>query len=388
MFSFKLGVENISFSLIKKICNTNQKKYKVGLITNQTGVDQLGKRTIEILQNNGCTVEVIFTPEHGLTGIAAGENVDNSVDELTGIPIIGLYRNGSGKTDTFASYAHTIDILFFDIADSGMRHYTYISTLLQSMERAVEYNKHFVVLDRPNPLGGFMQGPCVEDDLFSFISIASIPLRHGMTIGEIAWYFNKYVLKKPAQLHVVTMSNYDRSNGFSNDLLYQLSPNLRSLQSCYGYSFLGLLGEIDPFDVGIGTEMAFRCITISESRDIAESVWEKLQKVLAIYDIKTYPYRYMNTKKNMYSRGLRLEFVTNKIRSFDVLLDILDCFKNTEVPLICSKTFDKAIGTKKIQALMTKTYSRKQLCDEICSDLINFQRKAKYCFLYQPFPFL
>src|SRR5207249_6044556 len=142
-----------------------------------------------------------------------------------------------------------LDCLVFDIQDSGMRHYTYISTLLNTMKIAAEYKKPYIVLDRPNPLGGMMQGPLVQPDLISFISIAPIPLRHGMTIGELAHYFNGHILEKSAILHVIPMHDYNRMNGFAGTFLHQLSPNLLSLQSCYGYSFLGLLGEVEPFDV-------------------------------------------------------------------------------------------------------------------------------------------
>ncbi|MES2181763.1 MAG: exo-beta-N-acetylmuramidase NamZ domain-containing protein, partial [Pseudomonadota bacterium] len=133
----------------------------------------------------------------------------------------------------------------FDIQDSGMRHYTYISTLYHAMKVAAQYNKQMVIFDRPNPLGARMEGPVVTQQLKSFISIAQVPLRHGMTVGELAWYFNKYELEKPAELHVVRMHGYDRRARFvaQNELAQPLSPGLRTEQACYGYSFLGLLGE-------------------------------------------------------------------------------------------------------------------------------------------------
>src|SRR5436190_4773991 len=273
--TFSLGVENVSPSLMARIV-PNKSKPVIGLITNQTGVNQQNVRTIDtLLANNCCDIKYIFVPEHGLNGILAERDVPNSVDTQTNISIISLYGNGTGKMIS-SEHINNIDLLVFDIQDSGMRHYTYISTLLNTMKIAAEYHKLFVVLDRPNPLGGLMQGPLVESDLISFISIASIPLRHGMTIGELAWYFNEHVLERSVPLHVVTMSDYDRTQGFVGQWLQQLSPNIQSLQSCLGYSFLGLIGELEPFDIGIGTNMAFRCITLPESLHVASSVWKQI----------------------------------------------------------------------------------------------------------------
>jgi len=231
--SFYLGVENLSAPLINKIVLSPSGSCKTGLITNQTGVDQKDRRTVEVLGSCGCDVRYIFVPEHGMCGVAAERDVHDSVDEITHIPIVSLYGNGTGKMISI-DHLNKIDLLVFDIQDSGMRHYTYISTLLNTMKIAAEHKKPYVVLDRPNPLGGLMQGPLVEDDLVSFISIASIPVRHGMTIGELAWYFNTYVLDNPVLLHVVTMRGYNRISGYSSPFLHQLSPNLQSLQSLYG----------------------------------------------------------------------------------------------------------------------------------------------------------
>jgi uncharacterized protein YbbC (DUF1343 family) len=169
--SFKLGVENIPASLFKKIClDKKNDKCSIGLITNQSGADQKGTRTIDILmQRHDCNLKYIFVPEHGFTGVGAERDVDDSVDAKTNIPIISLYGNGSGKMIA-PHYSKAIDVFVFDIQDSGMRHYTYISTLLNTMKIAAEHNKPFVVLDRPNPLGSVMEGPLVDTSLISFIS--------------------------------------------------------------------------------------------------------------------------------------------------------------------------------------------------------------------------
>lgn len=384
---FKLGVENIPAGLLKKVCpHKNNSSCMVGLITNQSGVDQHGTRTIDILVNHHYSLRYIFAPEHGFTSVSAGKDVHDSVDKKTGIPIMSLYGNGSGKMIS-PECMNNIDYLIFDIQDSGMRHYTYISTLLNTMNIAAEYDKPYVVLDRPNPLASVMEGPLVETDLTSFISIAPIPLRHGMTVGELAWYFNKYVCKKPVTLHVVKMKHYDRTKGFVGELMNQLSPNLQSLQSCYGYSFLGLLGEVEPFDVGVGTHMAFRCIALPESMHVSHAVWDKLQVILSSFEIQSFPYHHVNPKNKKKSRGLRLEFSDiNNVHAFELFITILQFFKQENIPFSCSASFNKAVGTKNVQELIAGNISERTFFQQIHTNLQQFYNRARTLFLYEPLP--
>lgn len=386
--SFKLGIENISPSLFKKVCPDKKNDICIiGLITNQSGVDQKGTRTIDILnEHSGCNLKYIFAPEHGLTGISAERDVHDSLDTKTKIPVISLYGNGSGKMIA-PEYSNAIDCLVFDIQDSGMRHYTYISTLLNTMKIAAEQGKPFVVLDRPNPLGSVMEGPLVDPSLISFISIAPIPLRHGMTIGELAWYFNKHILEKPAVLHVVKMKDYDRTQGFVGELLHQLSPNLQSLQSCYGYSFLGLLGEVEPFDIGVGTPMAFRCIMLPESMDISSDVWKRLQLVLSSFGVKSFTYHHTNKKNKKMSRGLRLKFSTiSELHAFELLIAVLQFFKKEAISFSFSAAFNKAVGTPQVQEVIAGTLSEKLFFNQVTKDLQQFHRRARRSFFYSPVP--
>lgn len=387
---FKLGVENISASLFKKLCADKKNDVQndiciIGLITNQSGVDQKGTRTIDILkQRKDCNLNYIFAPEHGFKGISAERDVHDCVDTKTKIPIISLYGNGSGKMIA-PQYVNAVDAFVFDIQDSGMRHYTYISTLLNTMKIAAEYDKAFIVLDRPNPLAGVMEGPLVDPSLISFISIAPIPLRHGMTVGELAHYFNTHILKKPVPLHVVKMKNYDRTQGFVGDLLHQLSPNLQSLQSCYGYSFLGLLGEIESFDIGVGTPMAFRCITLPQSMRISSSVWKRLQTLLDSFGVKSF--LYTHKKKKRTSKGLRLEFSDiHNLHAFDLFIALLQFFKKEGISLSFSAAFNKAVGTKNVQDLLQGTISEKLFFNEISQDLQRFHKRARNSFFYSPLP--
>jgi uncharacterized protein YbbC (DUF1343 family) len=386
--SFKLGIENIPASLFKKIClDKKNDACNIGLITNQSGADQKGMRTIDILmQRSDCTLKYIFVPEHGFTGVGAERDVDDSVDAKTNIPMISLYGNGSGKMIA-PHYSKAVDVFVFDIQDSGMRHYTYISTLLNTMKIAAEHNKPFIVLDRPNPLGSVMEGPLVDTSLISFISIAPIPLRHGMTIGELARYFNRHILEKPAALRVVKMKNYNRKQGFVGDFMCQLSPNLQSLQSCYGYSFLGLLGEIEPFDVGVGTPMAFRCIMLPQIMHVSNDVWKRLQIVLSSFEIKSYFYNHNNKKNKKKSSGLQLEFSNiSDVHAFDLFIAILQFFKKEEITFSFSAAFNKAVGTKNVRDVLEDTLSEKVFFNQISQDLQQFHKRARRSFLYSPEP--
>ena len=217
-------------------------------------------------------MQVIFAPEHGFDGKShAAQEIKDGRDVKTKIPVMSLYGKGTGKK-VDPEMIKNIDAFFFDIQDSGMRHYTYISTLFTILKAAEEEKKKVIVFDRPNPLGKAMEGPLVESSLISFISIASIPLRHGMTLGELAEYFNQHVLEKQAALTVVPMKNYDRTVGIEH-LHAPLSPNIASKESCHGYSFLGLLGEVKPFDVGVGTAS---CISADHITRIVGASYECL----------------------------------------------------------------------------------------------------------------
>lgn len=379
---FRLGVDNISPSMLARIMPQQSDGYKVGLITNQSGIDSGGISTAQRLKMCSADVRYIFAPEHGVSGISAERDVPDSFDKKENIPIISLYGNGSGKMIA-PEHMGTIDCLVFDIQDSGMRHYTYISTLLNCMKVALQHNRPFVVLDRPNPLGAMMDGPLVDDDLISFISIAPIPLRHGMTIGELAWYFNKHILDKPIDLHVVTMSGYTRNNGFEKDIAVSLSPNLQSLQSCYGYSFLGLLGEVENFDVGVGTSMAFRCITLPMSLNVPVSVWHAVQELCARYGVQAFLYDHTNPKNGKRSSGVRLEFSEGcQMRSFSFLIDLLLLFKTMNISLSFSSSFDKAVGTKKCKDVIEGRMEKDLFLRMIADHNALFKRKSRAAFLY------
>ncbi len=378
---FKLGIESIDPDFLNAYRGD-----RVGLVTNQTGVDQLGNRTVDILIKAGISVVKLFAPEHGIDGaVTGGDTVQDGYDKKTGISVISLYAHGSGKKVNEA-LLRDIDTIMFDLQDCGMRHYTYISTLLMVMHAAARDHKKLVVFDRPNPLGGIMEGPLVESACHSFISIAAIPLRHGLTIGELAHYFNKYECPQKVRLQVVPLSGYQRNNYPFSGILAPLSPNLQSLLACQGYSFLGLLGEISPFEVGINTAHAFRYCGLPLSHGVQKELWKTLQKKLFAYGIESYLEEKIN-KNNQKTEGLIFYAIdVNRVSTIHVLLCIVEAVRLHGISVTYKKIFDRAAGSPLLRNLLSGTITKNEFDHEVNKQLNEFYEKARPFFLYEPFP--
>ena len=212
---------------------------KVGLVTNQTGVDSRRKSLIHILAAApDVNLVALYAPEHGLDGVArAGAWVASYEHPELSIPVHSLY--GATRMPTRAMLQE-IDVLLFDIQDIGARTYTYMSTLQYCLVAAEKYDKPVVVLDRPNPLGGMIvEGPVLEDPFITFVGPDNLPMAHGMTAGELGRFFNR---KIGAPLTVVPMEGYYRNMTFEETGLpfVQTSPNVPDLTSAYGYMATGL----------------------------------------------------------------------------------------------------------------------------------------------------
>ncbi|UCF18402.1 MAG: DUF1343 domain-containing protein [Gemmatimonadota bacterium] len=230
---------------------------RVGLITNHTGIGRDGTHSIDLLRAAGVELTTLFSPEHGLRGtIDEGGRVGDEVDEATGLPIFSLY--GETRQPTPAMLAD-LDVLLFDIQDIGARYYTYVSTMALAMKAAAAQVVPFIVLDRPNPIGGdLVQGNVLEIEHASFVGLYPIPMRHGMTAGELARLFNDE-FGIGADLHVVPASGWRRAQWFDQTGLPWLptSPNMPSLASATHYPGTCLF-EGTNLSVGRGTEIAFQ----------------------------------------------------------------------------------------------------------------------------------
>lgn len=379
---FKLGVENISQQMITWLADR-----RIGLITNQTGRTQTGKFTVDILRDHGIAVQALLVPEHGINGtVLAERDVHDAMDTTRSLPIISLYGNGTGKHFS-DEVTKNIDAFVFDIQDSGMRHYTYISTLFYAIEACARHNKSLVVLDRPNPLGRVVEGPLVDAHLKSFIAVAPIPLRHGMTVGELAHYFNKSCFNNKANVRVVPMSGYQDKKQQMEKCALNLSPNIQTLDACYGYSFLGLLGEIRPFDVGIATQWAFQCIMLPKDLNVSSTFWATLRISLAKHSIASTDFTYYSTRKKKQMVGLRI--VINNIQAVStctLLADIITNARNHAIPLTFSKAFDTAIGSKLARPSFENPKAWACFMQSTKDAVRKFCKQTQNAYIYKPAP--
>jgi len=232
---------------------------RVGLITNHTGVDRHGTRTVDLIHNaSNVHLIALFSPEHGLQGKLDQAKIGDARDEQTGLPIHSLY--GPAKKPTAAQLAG-IDTLVFDIQDIGTRFYTYLSTMGLAMETAAEQGLRFVVLDRPNPIGGIVvAGPMLDQGKESFVGYHRLPVRHGMTLGELATMF-RAERGLDLDLQIVQIDGWQRTDYWDATGLTWVnpSPNMRSLTQAVLYPGMGLL-ETTNLSVGRGTDTPFEVI--------------------------------------------------------------------------------------------------------------------------------
>ncbi|MGB8508150.1 MAG: exo-beta-N-acetylmuramidase NamZ domain-containing protein, partial [Pyrinomonadaceae bacterium] len=231
---------------------------RIGLITNHTGRDRRGTQTIDVLREApGVKLVALFSPEHGIRGMS-DENVSDAVDEKTGLPVYSLY--GESRRPK-SEQLKNLDALVFDIQDIGVRFYTYISTLGYAMEAAAAAHLPLYVLDRPNPINGVdVDGPVADADKLSFTSYHMIPVRHGMTVGELARLYNEG-RKINCDLRIVEVENWRRAMWFDATGLTWInpSPNMRSLTEATLYPGVGLL-EMTNISVGRGTDTPFELV--------------------------------------------------------------------------------------------------------------------------------
>ncbi len=228
---------------------------RVALITNHTGVDRAGRRTIDLLVDApGVNLVKLFSPEHGLEG-KLDERVGHGEDEDTGLKVFSLYGETRRPTDEMLE---GVDTLVFDIQDIGTRFYTYIATMGYAMEEAAKHGIRMVVLDRPNPIGGVrVAGPLATEEHFGFTAYGPLPLIHGMTVGELARMFNtEYEIG--CELTVVEMDGWRGSMWYDETGLMWInpSPNMRNLTQALVYPGVGLI-EACNVSVGRGTDQPF-----------------------------------------------------------------------------------------------------------------------------------
>jgi len=236
---------------------------RVGLITNPSGVNRRLQSTVDMLRTApGVKLVALFGPEHGIYGdVPAGDQIESRTDPRTGLPVHSLY----GKTrKPTPKMLQGLDALVYDLQDTGCRSYTFISTMGVAMEACGEAGVEFIVLDRPNPLGGErVEGPMVEEKFRSFVSQWDVPYVYGLTCGELARMINgERWIKKPCKLTVVPLKGWRRSMVWRDTGLpwVPTSPHVPHGESPLFQVATGMLGEIGGVSTGIGYTLPFQCI--------------------------------------------------------------------------------------------------------------------------------
>jgi len=281
---------------------------RIGLITNHTGIDRQGRRNIDLMRAAGIQMAAIFSPEHGFLGTEDRPGIKDTTDPASGIKVLSLYGETRRPTPTML---RGIDALVFDIQDVGARFYTYETTMAYAMQEAAQARIPFYVVDRPNPITGTrVEGPLMDSANTSFVgSFAKLPVRHGMTMGELARLFNGEN-KTGADLKVIAMEDWNRGDWLDSTNLPWVtpSPNLRSLKAATLYPGLCLLEYSKNYSVGRGTDAPFEQVGADfiGGRELAAYLNQRL-----IPGVRVYPTSFKPTESNF--KGVRVEGVRFEI---------------------------------------------------------------------------
>lgn len=345
------------------------KNKSVAVVTNQTGLMHDKTFLVDFLVKNGVAIKTIFAPEHGFRGEAdAGEFVKNGTDTKTGISIISLYGNNKKPKP---EQLRGIDVILFDIQDVGVRFYTYISTLTYVMEAAAENNKEVIVLDRPNPHDGYIDGPMLKSQWKSFVGMHNVPVVYGLTIGEYGkmvngekWLNNGIQVKYT----LIPMQNYHKMQRY--EISAQPSPNLPNDISINLYPSLCFF-EGTQVSVGRGTGLPFQ---------IYGSPWTKNMP----YQFTPHPTAgakdpFLNGKL-CYGENLSEHSRDLRALNLDWLLNAFNNYKNPQQDFFLKNLFfDKLAGTDELRKQIIAGKSAEEIRTSWKSDLDKFQKtRAKY----------
>ena len=260
-------LEQENFAALAGLLNKHGGKLRVGVLTNQTGIDSTGRRTIDVLAKDapakvpGLTLTTIFSPEHGIFGAKDTTDIASSRDEKTGLPVVSLYGATDAQRRPSAEQMRKLDAVVIDLQDAGVRFYTYETAMAYFLQAAAHSGTDIVVLDRPDPLNGsFVQGPVSDASHQSYTNFMPLPVRHGMTMGELARYFNGEG-HLGASLTVVPVQGWQRGDWYDSTSLLWInpSPNLRNMDEATLYPGVGMI-ETSNISVGRGTDTPFQWI--------------------------------------------------------------------------------------------------------------------------------
>jgi len=370
---------------------------RVGLITNPTGMDSHFNSTIDILHKSPLVnLVTLFSPEHGIRGnYSAGEYVGTNVDKKTGLKVYSIYGKNRKPTPEMLK---GLDVIVYDIQDIGVRSYTYISTMGLAMEACAEQGIDFVVLDRPNPLGGIKtEGSLVEKPFTSFVSQFPIPYIYGLTCGELANLINnKGYLKDhiKCNLKVISMKGWNRQMTFSQTGLPWIptSPHIPQASSAIYYACSGILGELYVMSIGVGYTQPF---------ELFGAPWidaENLSKALNNLQLSGLKFRpthykpYYSVGKGSELHGVQV-YITDiqaapvTLVQFYVLQECHRLYPEQNPFTLCSKSrlnmFDKVCGTDQIRKQFTKEFQVEDIIPIWKKGTKKFSRMARKYYLYE-----
>ncbi len=343
---------------------------RIAIVTNYTGL-VMNTHLVDTLQSLKMKISVIFCPEHGFRGNAdAGQLIDNSRDQKTGIPIISLYGN---KKKPLTSDLAGIDIILFDLQDVGVRYYTYISTLHYVMESAAENQKHVIVLDRPNPNGFYIDGPVLDTAFRSFVGLHPIPVVYGMTIGELGkmingegWLKNKLQCK----LTIIECLNYTHKSRYI--LPVRPSPNLPNMAAVYLYPSLGFF-EGTVVSEGRGTPFPFQ--------------------VYGHPLLKNHPFEYTPVSmpgatspkfmgNKCFGEDLRNTAMAKGEHSEIALIFLIRAYENLKIPTFFNSFFPLLAGNKQLQKQIEQGTDLNTIRESWQPELEHFKQKREKYLLY------
>ena len=345
---------------------------RVGLVVNQTSIiEKTHTHLLDTLLSIGIDVRKVFAPEHGFRGTAdAGQEIKDSRDVKTGVPIISIYgKNKKPSADQLAD----LDILVFDIQDVGARFYTYISTMHYVMEACAENHKPLVVLDRPNP-NDFVDGPVREESQRSFVGVDPLPILHGLTVGELAWMINEegWLESTPdtCQLRIVKMENWKHGDPYW--LPVKPSPNLPNDQSIRLYPSLCFF-EGTNISVGRGTYYPFQMLGAPDKR---YGEFSFTPQSLPGFD--TNP---LHKDKTCYGVDLR-EYPFEGGLSLRFLLDFYEKADDKQAFFSRPQWFDLLAGTKELRFQIIRGLSEEEIRASWQPELEQYKAKRKKYLLY------
>lgn len=368
---------------------------RVGLITNPTGFDNSLKSTIDVLHEApNVQLVALFGPEHGVRGdVHAGDKVDNMTDPKTGLPVFSLY----GKTrKATPEMLKGIDVLVYDIQDIGSRSFTYISTMGLAMEAASENNIEFVVLDRPNPLGGVkIEGNLVEDGFISFVSQFKIPYIYGLTCGELAVMLNEEnMLGKSCKLSVVKMEGWRRDMTFEETGLQWVpsSPHIPQPISAIAYPISGILGELGYMSIGVGYTIPFQMFAAEwvEAERLAERLNSYKLPGLAFRPMHLKPFYAVGVGKNL--QGVQVHVMDYKLAAlsdvqFLVMQAVAELWPEKAVFANANegryRMFDQVSGSDQIRIRFSKRHKFEDIKEYWYKDIESFRKLSQKYYLYK-----